>query len=188
MKPCPSYRESAALLACGALPDGEADELRHHLQACAGCREHFRLLSAVCDDHTAAARHLSDAEFSPRLHGRIASAIRAEADPQGNDPLFAAFTRWGRMAGVAVLLVLLVGGAMLLRKPTPPAPVAATPAPPSAGKARPPAASVNLITCRLALNRSPEDLDELLAREAARPAFNPKAAFRVNLARLDPGL
>lgn len=188
MKPCPSHRESVALLACGALPLGEADELRRHLHECAGCGEYLRQLSAVCDDHTAAAHHLPDAEVSPRLRGRIAALIRADADGRLNDSLFTGFTGWGRIAGVAALLALLVGSVMVFRKPPPPAPVAGTPAPPPTRTANPPAASVKLITYRLALNRSPEDLDELLSHEAARPAFNPPTVFRVSLARLDTGL
>jgi anti-sigma factor RsiW len=187
MKPCPSHRESVALLACGALPAGEADELHQHLQTCAGCREYLRQLSAVCADHTAAAHHLADGEVSPRLHGRIAAAIRADADQRRNDFVFAGFTYWARLAGVATLLVLLIGSVMVLRKPTSPTLLVETPVLSPAGKANPPAASVNLITYRLALNRSPEDLDELLSHEAARPAFNPPTVFRVSLARLDTG-
>lgn len=186
MKPCAQNRESLALLACRAPAPGEATELRDHLQGCAGCREYFGQMSAVCESHTAVARELPDVPVSLRLRSRISAAVSAGESRQRNESFLAGFTGWGRLAGVAALVVLLLGGFVLVRRSAAPVNVVEVPVPPPAGKANVQSERMSLNAYRLALNRSPEDLEQLLTHEAARPASNPMATLRSSLARLEP--
>jgi len=189
MNSTPCDRQSVALLTCESLPTEAAAELRQHLQQCAACREYFRELSAVCGAHASAARSLPAAETSARLHRRVAAGIRARPRSAWRE-FFAANRPLGlNLAGAAVALgLLLLLGLIWSRHSTPPVRVTVSSAPtPQAEPESFPTGS-SLMAYRLALNRSSEDLDRLLTREAARPANNSAASFRSDLARLDAGL
>lgn len=191
MKPCTSRRESVALLACGVCPADQAADLRHHLHSCAGCREYFGQLSTVCDEHAAAAVELPEARVPSRLSSRVGSGIRAGWEPRPPETQPGVFVGWGRIAGLAMLLTLLVGGAIRLYEPHRPSPaldMTEVPQPPAAARAAGASMAGNsLAAYRLALNHSPEALAELLSKEAARPTPNPQVALRVglNLQELD---
>lgn len=186
MKPCAQLRESVALLACGALPSGEAADLRGHLQRCDGCRDYFSQMTVVCESHTAAALGLSDTAVSPSLRRRIAEAVSAGVTRPQTEPLPAGLTGLRWLAGVAALLVLLLGGSALVRRSAAPVKLVEAPVVSPAGIANSQGESINLNAYRLALNRSPDDLEQLLAREAARPTANPVATLQPSLAVLEP--
>ncbi len=182
MKPCASRRESVALFACGACSADQAADLRRHLQACPRCREYFRRLSQVCEDHATAAAQLPEARVPSRLSSRVASRIRTgpaarrPARPPG------VFVGWARIAGWAMLLGGLVVGAIWTSKPVPLPPtvqVTESPQPPPGTRVTGTSKVGNsLVAYRLALDRSPEALEELLSEEAAKPAPNPQIVLR----------
>ena len=191
-KPCVSHRESVALLASASLDISEAAEARRHLATCPACRGYFQELSAVCEAHAAAARTLPAATVSPRLHGRVAAVIR-NGSRRGPEGLLAALgLGWVQVVtATAVLLLVATVGSVLIRRSSPVAVAITRPALPlplPAPAAKPQTEGSRLITYRLALNRSPEEFDRLLAREAARTSAEPMNAFRLGVAWLDPGL
>ncbi len=187
MKTCSRQREIATLLACGTLASPEAAEARAHLEICASCREYLRQISAVCEDHRVAAQQLPAAVVSPRLRNRIAASVQADNGRARGKRSYVPFDsgQWSRIAGAAALVVILVASWLMLRRPTIVESVARLPLDPPVVKAHLQTGNINLITYRLALNRSPEDLERLLADQAERPASNPTPTLRPSLARLE---
>jgi hypothetical protein len=140
-------------------------------------------MSALCNNHTAAARRLANAEVPPGLYAHVAAAIQ-DRPPNWWDRLpLIVQARWARVAAVAAALLLLAGGAVLFRQPQPPAPVATLPRPQPAPRIEPEAANPSLLAYRLALNRSSEEFDQLLAREAGRSDLAPTTWFRMGVTR-----
>ncbi|MSU61710.1 MAG: hypothetical protein EXS31_04815 [Pedosphaera sp.] len=185
MKTCARYRESIALLAAASLEARETAEVKRHLEQCPSCRAYFQETSVLCDSHTTASRQLPSEEVSPRIYARVASAIRGRdprSMPGSGIPL------WLRIASVAAVVLMIAGWFALLHRPTPPTQIAGELTPEPERKGEPDTVSANLITYRLALNRSPEALDQLLNHEAARSNFSSEPSFRITMARssLDP--
>ena len=187
MKTCSRHREIVTLLACDALASPEAAEARAHLEVCASCREYLRQISAVCEDHRVAAQQLPTAVVSPRLRNRIAAIAHGDNGRAFRKQWLALldFGQWSPIAGAAALGVILLTGWLMLRKPTVVESVARLRLDPPVSKAHLQTGNINLITYRLALNRSPEDMERLLADQAERPASNPTPTLRPSLARLE---
>lgn len=185
MNPCPHHRETVALLACGALAAGDAAELDRHLPVCAGCRDYLRQLTAVCDKHARAAQELPEATVSMRLHGRIAAAISIAKDRGRPESDSIGVPGWRRLASASVVILVLLAGWFWVRQSAMPSRLVSAPVGPPLERPTSSAESIPLITYRLALNRSPEELDELLTREAIRRAPEPGPVLRSSLARLD---
>ncbi len=185
MKPCARHRESIALLAAASLEEGETPGLKQHLEQCPSCRAYLREMSVLCERHSTAAHQLPAAEVSMRFQARVASAIRAgdaRHTPGISIPL------WFRIASVTAVVLMIAGVFMLFHQPTPPAQIAEQLIPEPERKGEPDKISANLITYRLALNRSPEALDQLLAQEAARSTvfFETSLRFSMVHSPLDP--
>lgn len=182
MRPCASRRESVALLASGACPDDQADELRRHLKTCAGCRESFRRLAEVRDEHVAAATNLPEASVPSRLLNRVASRIRVDAEPRRGAPWTSVLLDWRGIVGWAALLAVVVGGALWFREPSKPAPTLSgtgVSQPPSVARTTTAPPSGNrLVSYRLALNHSPEALEAMLQAETVRSAPPPRITLR----------
>lgn len=182
MNPCASRRESVALLASGQCPDDEAVDVRNHLRSCPGCRDYHRQLVAVCEDHAAAAAQLPEVRVPSRLFRRVATRIRSGSEPRPFAEQLLGFIGWRQIAGWAVLLVLsgvLVTPLFRVFKSSSNVHVTSVPPPtPAERAASPSTAHPSLLAYRLALNRSPEALEELLAAEVAKPTPGPQMAFR----------
>lgn len=183
-------REAVALLACSALNSTEATRTQRHLQQCRECREYFREISEICAAQITAAQALPEAEASVRLHGRVAAVIRAGSRSWWDDGSGFVGAHRLEVAGLAAVLLLFVCGLALInhRSRSVPAPLAGAGDTPSSSMAEPKAVSFNLITYRLALNRSSEEFDRLLAHEAARPGFHRTTSLRPNSLWVDAGL
>lgn len=106
------YRDDLAAYALGALDDGEAGDLREHLQECESCRKHLRWLQPAVD---LLPRTVQQLEPPRRLRRRLMSTVRAEA----REPAAARAERprrreWGallwRPATAAAAGALLVAG------------------------------------------------------------------------------
>lgn len=80
--------DSVALYALGALPPGDAAQIRAHLAQCAACREEYRLLQPAVDAVALSAEACADSASgavvpSPRIKERIMRRVHREAVPQG---------------------------------------------------------------------------------------------------------
>ena len=186
MKPCAAYRKPVALLAAAALSDAESGPIQEHLHTCPGCRAYLAQISAISADHSAAASALPAVEVRPRLYQRVAAAIRSSPTAPGAGGGMAWAMGRFQLAGVASLLFVAALGSLALLKPSPSTVVApvkrvATLVPPAE------TGGTRLVAYRLALNRSPEALDQLLAAEAARPFHSATLPVPRNLARSDAG-
>lgn len=187
MNPRPCDREAVALLASSALGPVESTRVHQHLEECPACQDCFIHLSALCDSHSSAAKELPEADAVPRVYRRVASAIRASSHPASKPVLETWISRWIRPAGAAGVVLLLVAvGLMIPRQPQPSVRLAVQPIP----KSPPPTVSNHpaprLITYRLALNRSTEELDRLLADDGRHSTGTLPALFRINLAMAEP--
>ena len=178
-------RQAVALLAGSALDPDEASRTRRHIDQCLVCRDYFRQMTEVCAVQAAAAQQLQNAEVSVCLHGRIATAIRAESRGWRDVFLAACGTRWLRITTATAALLLLVGGLAVLRQLPPPAQLAGQPALSLPSRKEPAGTGTRLIAYRLALNHSPEEFDRLLAHEATRPASPPVLSIRLNWVWVD---
>ncbi len=183
MKPRPCDREAVALLASSALDPVESALVRRHLEDCAACQDCFIQLSALCESHASAARKLAEAEAEPRLYRHVASTIRASSHSTWKPVPATWMQGWIRPASAAVAMLLLVTVSLMIpRQPQPSISLAVQPIP----KSQPPTVSNHpaprLITYRLALNRSTEELDRLLSDEGGRSTGTLPALFRINLA------
>ena len=190
MKPCPPNQRPIAWLALGALEEPDAGRLRSHLEHCPACRRYWEELSSVCREHADAARALPDAHAGEQFHRRLQRRLEADAARSVWRTLLelvgrAAAARRVPFAAAATALVL--GGIGLVWmmdrdqpardtriKLTSPAPVSPAVAPLGQAASRPP----TLGTYRMIANRSPEDLDELLSRQALGDASAPSSGKR----------
>lgn len=185
----PCDREAVALLASASLDAASTDRTRGHLQQCPACREYFRELSEVCTGHSRAAQRLPAAEVSARLRGRILMSIKPRPRRGWWDFEAALGMRFGGLAGAALLALLLAAGLMSRHPPAGTSPLAAHSESPSPTSEVPPEGTQpKLMAYRLALNRSTDEFDRLLAREAARAAVRPTPALRPGMAWVDSEL
>ncbi|MBI5385258.1 MAG: hypothetical protein HZA90_11305 [Verrucomicrobia bacterium] len=186
MKPNTCDRKAVALLACSALNAEATIAITRHLAACPACRGYFEEMSALAARHRDAARALPPAEISPQTRARVAAAIRRDSRRWPEEVLPGLGRRWMPVAAAAVVGLLLAGGAMLLlRRPLPPTLVVSQVAARLSSKGTT-APGSKFITYRLALNRSPEELDRLLTRDAGHSSADPTISFRSGTAWLDP--
>ena len=175
MRPCWKNRKTLAWLALGELGEEEAGKLRAHLQSCDPCRERFEELSGI-------AQELSSPPLAPELqprpsfHRGLVAALREQHSQSSCDlfatPLWRPVPNWA--AALAVCLVLVA--AFLLWSPSTRRPGTLSQA--SSGPPRlasvptsqeePPAPTIS--NYRLAANRSLDELDELLTRQARQCA------------------
>ena len=195
MKPCSQHKPHLAWLALDTLEAARAEKLRAHLELCPGCRQYWADICALSRDHQRAAEALPDARAGEAFHRHLDRRIQAEAARPG---LLRTFDRLWRgvdpmnlrfaSAVAAVLVAALVMIWTSRPRPTArPADLAVTAALPhqTQSVALPPP---TLLAYRVAPNRSPDALDDLVARQAAGSSFGAEAltiyAFRP--ADLDP--
>jgi anti-sigma-K factor RskA len=117
------YRDDLAAYALGALPEGEAAELRAHLERCEECRKQLRWLQPAVD---LLPRSVPQVRPPKRLRNRLMRTVRAEA--RAADPGRAAGRRrrdWQALlwrpataAAAGVLLAAGAGAGYLLHQPS----------------------------------------------------------------------
>jgi anti-sigma-K factor RskA len=113
-------RDDVAAYALGALAEGDATELRHHLEGCEGCRRYLRWLRPAVD---LLPRSVAQLEPPPRLRRRLIGTVRKEArraraSPERPRSHWAALA-WRPATAAAAGAVLVVGAAAgyLLHEP-----------------------------------------------------------------------
>jgi anti-sigma factor RsiW len=187
MKPCRRHQKSLALLAASALETETAAEVRAHLAQCPACQEHFKAMESLCHAHVEGGQSLPRAELAPHFYSRLSCRIR-QCERSQWPGLLGARSAWRiRLAAALALLVLLASLLLVMRRSSQPGEVAVQRDLPTTSAESGAATEPKLITYRLAANRSLEDLDELLARDARKPIPIP-SAHRAGDALLDVGL
>lgn len=79
---CGRYREDICLLANGALPAGESDEVRGHLAECGNCRAYYEDIKRVAAPLANWERYFTQIEPNPAMQMRWAKAIEAATEPR----------------------------------------------------------------------------------------------------------
>ena len=171
MNPCPQHQQNLALLTAGVLEDAGRGPLQTHVANCPGCQVYLREITHVCRDHSAMVERLPLVEPSFDFHRRLTQRIEmseATSEREAGSRFIAWLITWrwriALPAGAALLVVLAN------RQPPPIEVVVKNPVPalPPVSKMAKTDSPSTLQTYRLAASKSPEALDELLAREAAR--------------------
>jgi anti-sigma factor RsiW len=171
MKPCSRNRKLLAWLALDELDARRAAALRAHIQTCDGCRRYLEQISSVTQ-RLAAAELTPDIQASESFRQRLAGRLRAEQSGSLWVTVAAQFAaarlNW-RVAlpviGAAALVIAMLS--VLVRQPavTPPTPI-------SVQAVRPPTPETDLsptiANYQRAANRSLDELDDLLTRQANR--------------------
>ncbi len=185
MKPCPKNRKPIALLALDALPAQPARDLRAHIELCDGCRGYLEETLKIT-------RALQPPEAEPELeatesfHRAVTRAVRAaEPTPPWAAALFpfrirlprprATFPALGAIAAVIVALAVLAPRLWVNHPPSPPFSTSQTSPSPALNADLPP----TLANYTAVANRSLDDLDDLLARQANR-RHSPAPIYRAS--------
>src|SRR5437588_944628 len=176
MKPCSKNQKLIALLAMDALSNPQARELRSHLQTCPACRNYFEEIAAVAK-RLAAVEISPDIQTSESFHRRIVRGLAAQASRSPWETLAEYFGTTRLSWRVAIPVVAGIALAFLVFWPfrqDSNAPPPVQPLAHAVPKLKPkPELPPTLSNYQTAANRSPEALDELLAKQAAR---NPSPA------------
>ncbi len=169
MKPCAKNRKLLAWLALDELDARRAGELRAHIQTCDGCRRYLGEIAGV-QEALIAAEIRSDIQASESFHRRLTSRLEKPASRW--ESLIAQFAatwlNW-RVAlpvlGVAALVIATLS--ILLRQPvvSPPTPIPVQAVFPPGPKSDP---APTIANYQMVANRSLDELDELLTRQANR--------------------
>jgi anti-sigma factor RsiW len=169
MKTCSKNRKLLAWLVLDELDACRAGELRAHLQTCDGCRRYLKEISTVTERLAAAevrpAIQASES-FHRRLTGRLEQPVSLWASLVAQ---FAATRLTWRVAlpalGAAALVIATLS--ILVRQPavSPPVPISVQAVvPPGPQSDLPP----TIANYQRVANRSLDELDELLTRQAKR--------------------
>jgi hypothetical protein len=169
MKPCSKNQKLLAWLALDELDARRAGELRAHIKTCDGCRGYLGEISGVTE-RLAAAEPLPTIGASESFHQRLVSRLEPPA------------SLWSRMIGqvsamrlvwrvalpaLGAVALVIATLSILLRQSvvTPPAPtrIQAVLPPASKGDLAP-----TIANYQSAANRSLDELDDLLTRQANR--------------------
>jgi len=177
MKPCGRNRKPIAWLAVGALEPPATRELRAHLAVCEGCRAYLQEISDVAQALNATAI-TPDIDGPESFHRRVAGALRLETPPFAWQRA-AALLRGGLLnwrVALPALAVLVLGTATFShfqRHATALAPRPAIAAVvPTANT--PSELEPSIGNYQIATRGSPDQLDELLTKQANRsPSFAP---------------
>lgn len=127
---CGRYRQSLCLLAGGALPEPEKDEIENHLAACADCRKYYQEIKTVTEPLTNWAGNFARLQPGPAVQTRWARAVQAAGGPEPVrrlTPLMAFCGWWHDMiwpcrrtwAGLAAVWVVILAGNYSLQNHSP---------------------------------------------------------------------
>ena len=167
MKPCPNHREAIALLATNPSRSEGASATHSHLDQCGDCRQYFAEMASLHDSYLTAALNLPYAGVSTRIYRKVAAAIRIPVPSSviGEQRFF----DWRLPLATAAAVV--VAALLMLRPATSPT-LLTTIAAPSFDPD-----DTRLVNYSRALAQSPEALDSLLARSAARISASPETSI-----------
>lgn len=173
MKPCSQHQKAIAWLVIDALDVARAGVVRKHLEACPACREYWADLRAIGREHQHAAENFPETPVGEAFHRRLEQRLEADDSRPG---LLQALDTFRRAfdsidlrfasAAAAVLAAALVLWWTTRQGPSPRPTeftVTAPLLPRTESIALPPP---TLSSYRVAPNRSPDALDELVARQA----------------------
>ena len=114
---CSAQRESASLLASGALPENEAAAVREHLAICSQCRVHYKQVVRLSSGFKQWASRKSSVEVGAAFETRWMRSIQAENDPAApwlrnaisrcRECLWPSPLAWGGLAAVWLCLLCL---------------------------------------------------------------------------------
>ncbi len=122
MKPCAQNRKLITWLALDALDARQAQALREHLAACAGCRCYLREISRVTTKLTAAETG-SEVQASESFHQELTGRLRATKPDSLGEILAAYLARLnGRMALPVIAALVVVGVTIAAWPPSPEVP------------------------------------------------------------------
>jgi hypothetical protein len=118
---CGRYRQSVCLLAGGALPEAEKDQINNHLAACADCRRYYEEIKTVTAPLTNWAGNFAHLQPGQTVQTRWARAIHAAARPEPVRRVTPAmaFSEWWRdviwsrrriWAGLTAVWVVILAG------------------------------------------------------------------------------
>ena len=171
MKPCFSKRKLIVWLTLDELDARRAQDLRAHLETCAGCRRYLEEISAV-GQRLAVAETTPEIAASESFHRQLVSRLRPE---QSESPweVFAERLSALRLTWRVALPVMgTVALAILMLALFPRQPGIAPPVQISRPVVAPQASMANLLPTvanyQRAASRSLDELDELLTRQAKR--------------------
>ena len=127
--PCGRCRQSICLLAGGALPELENDQIKNHLAACADCRTYYEEIKTVTVPLTNWAETFSHLQPGQSVQTRWARAVQAAGRPESVRRLTPAmaFREWWReviwpcrriWAGLAAVWVVILAGSFSLHQPS----------------------------------------------------------------------
>ena len=186
MKPCSKNRKHIGWLALDALDVRQTEDLRAHLETCAGCHRYLEEISNVTQKLTAAELK-TDIRASESFHQKVVHRLRAEKSVDVWETVVAhlrgTMLNWRVALPVvgAAVVVIAVMSTFLWRPNVPlPAPSRATIASaPNINSDLPPTIANYLMVA----NQSLEKLDELLTRQGNR---NPSPARIYTASTLAP--
>ncbi len=162
MKPCRANRERIASLALGNLPEKESRQLQQHFHDCPACREYFRQISAVCQQHLAAAQSFPDVALPPSFHERLQNKIHSTEIPSP-PPLIQTLARlWSSPARWLVPAAICLGIVALFLLPPNRQPQKSPATPIVSRTVSHVPQAPKLAAYRMAVNHSFEALDQLL--------------------------
>ena len=127
---CGRYRRSLCLLAGGALPEPEKDEIENHLATCADCRKYYREIQTVTGPLTNWAENFARLQPGQAVQTRWARAVLAAGGPEPVrrlTPLMAFRDWWQEViwpcrriwAGLAAVWVMILAGNFSLQDHSP---------------------------------------------------------------------
>ena len=171
MKPCFSKRKLIAWLALGELDARRAQDLRAHIEICAGCRAYLAEIRAV-GEKLAGAETTPEIEASESFHRKLVSRLRAEQSASPWEILAARLNWRVALPALGVAAVVIVMLSLSPRRPDVSPPVRIS----SPAVALPVARedlSPTVANYQRIASRSLDEFDELLTRQATR---NPSRA------------
>jgi anti-sigma-K factor RskA len=187
MKPCPKNRERIVWLAMDPLAIRHEQELRAHLDTCAGCRRYLEEISSVAAGLRAAEPE-SRSRPSASFHRNLASALTAAERPSAGETLWAnvsSLWNWRLALPAAVALALGIAAWLVAGRRAqvpPPAPLAlhalATPALKSGWEP-------TFSNYEMAAHQSLDKLDELLTEQGNKNPAAPAVCLTARLPRLN---
>jgi hypothetical protein len=188
MKSCAKNRKLIAWLAVDALDAAQAAEIRAHLETCEECRRYLQEVSNV-RQKLATTEVRSDIQASEAFHQRVLGAFKDQETGSAWQAvaaqLRASMMNWRvALPVIAAAVVMIAAFSLVMRRP------AVTPGPPVTGQiATAPKGKSDLdptiSNYQMVANRSLDNLDDLLTRQANRnpsptPIYTASALARVN--------
>lgn len=177
MKACRNTRKAIVLLVAGELEPREAERLRAHSKICPACAHYLQEMTAVSEALLAGANQ-PDVEASASFHSAVVRRLRSR-EPAAGWHWFEQLTsieKWG-LAAAALAVGLIVLSAIFVRlSHGPPSDMIKNNVP-----SRPePELAPTLSNYQIVANRSLEEFDGLLTRQANRalpraPLYTPSS-------------